>query len=357
MKIEDGRPGKQPFFDLKFPLSNFQFASSRGADYGQQGERRGADAIQGRAARMQHTFMTRSTFQPLTLGTVQLGLPYGIANTSGQPDMAQAREILEAAKRGGVAYLDTAPGYGTSEATLGELLPQVDPAGTFRVVSKVAAGQAVEAWGPQLEASLTRLNCRSLHTWLLHDENDFARIDANVVSMIEAARPAGKLGAFGVSCYTPEIALEALQHPVVSALQVPANVFDRRFLSDEVLDALKARSGFVFVRSVFLQGLGLMAPEQAPRHVPQAFEAVATLSSFCTEIAMTRQAFCLHYVSHRLRGTAHSLIVGVETAAQLQELLTVMETPAPGAEVFIEWDKRWPCSPVELVNPGLWKRS
>jgi aryl-alcohol dehydrogenase-like predicted oxidoreductase len=178
-----------------------------------------------------------------------------------------------------------------------------------------------------------------------------------VVSMIEAARAAGKLGAFGVSCYSPEIALAALQHPVVSALQVPANVFDRRFLSDDVLRALKARGGFLFVRSVFLQGLGLMAPEQAPRHVPQAFEAVTALSTFCAEIAMTPQAFCLHYLNHRLRDTAHSLIVGVEKAAQLNELLAAMQTPAPTADAFAEWDKRWPQSPIELVNPALWKRS
>lgn len=301
--------------------------------------------------------MSASAFQPLTLGTVQLGLAYGIANTSGQPDHDQARQILTAALRGGVAYLDTAPGYGTSEVTIGELRPQVDPTGVFHIVSKVAAGQDPAQWGAQLETSLQRLRCDSLHTWLLHDENDLARVDANVVAMIEAAKRAGKLGAFGVSCYSPSVAKAALRTPVVTALQVPANVFDRRFLSDELLDLLRERSGFLFVRSVFLQGLCLMSPEQAPARVPRAFEAVKTLRDFCAAHAITPQAFCLHYVNHRLRGVPHSLIVGVEKAAQLQELIAATHTPAPSSDIFEEWNVRWPESPLELVNPALWNRS
>lgn len=303
----------------------------------------------------QHRLMTRSAFQPLTLGTVQLGQPYGIANTSGQPDLAQAREILETALRGGVAYLDTAPSYGSSEATLGGLLPQVDPAGRFRVVSKVAARQTFDQWWQQLDASLATLGRGTLEAWLMHDENDIYRVDAEVAAQVEARREAGKFKAFGVSSYLPEITMAALRCPVVTALQVPASVFDRRNLGDEILDALRARGGFFFVRSVFLQGLCLMTLDQVREKVPKALEAVKTLHGFCAEIAMTPQAFCLHYVSHRLRDVSHSLIVGVEKAAQLEELLAVMQTPAPPQDAFAAWDERWPHSPFELVTPVLWK--
>jgi len=37
----------------------------------------------------------------LMLGTVQLGLPYGIANKTGQPSYQEARDILACAYEGG----------------------------------------------------------------------------------------------------------------------------------------------------------------------------------------------------------------------------------------------------------------
>lgn len=302
-----------------------------------------------------HRYMTRSTFQPLTLGTVQLGKPYGIANTSGQPDVAQAEEILIEAKRGGVLYLDTAPSYGTSEATIGELRGRVDPEGAFRVVSKVSPGLTLAQWRQQLEQTLEHVRYDSLHAWLLHDENDIARVDAEAVAMIEAAKAAGRLHSFGVSCYQMPVVRAAMQQPVVTVLQLPANVFDRRFISPEMLDALREWKGFVQVRSAFLQGLCLMAPEQAPRHVPGAFEALTALHGFCAELGMTPQAFCLLYLNHRLRELPHSLLVGVERAAQLRELLAATQTAAPAADAFDAWEERWPESPLELITTSLWQ--
>ena len=41
----------------------------------------------------------------LVLGTAQLGMPYGIANRSGQPDASQARAIVEAAWEAGIRTL------------------------------------------------------------------------------------------------------------------------------------------------------------------------------------------------------------------------------------------------------------
>jgi len=38
----------------------------------------------------------------LMLGTVQFGMPYGIANTHGQPDYRRALEILEVALEAGI---------------------------------------------------------------------------------------------------------------------------------------------------------------------------------------------------------------------------------------------------------------
>lgn len=299
--------------------------------------------------------MSTSGFQPLTLGTVQLGLPYGIANSTGQPDLEQARQILETAGRCGFGYLDTAAAYGTSETVIGSLRRTVDPENKLKLISKIPVDLPLDEWPRQLQSSLEKLRCSYLDGWLLHHERDFPRLKPDALAIIAEARRAGLVKSFGVSCYNVEIAMAALKIPEVTMLQVPANVFDRRFLSDELLALLRDRQGFLTVRSVFLQGVCLMKPGEVPARVPGGQEAVRVLHEFCQVHDLTPQAFSLHYLNHRLRDTAHSLIVGVETVMQLAELVRCIESPAPDEAVFAAWEERSPQSPIELVNTLLWR--
>ena len=66
----------------------------------------------------------------LCLGTVQLGLHYGINNKVGMLTDEQAFEVLDAAYEAGFRAVDTAPAYGESErriaADLGTLASQFD---------------------------------------------------------------------------------------------------------------------------------------------------------------------------------------------------------------------------------------
>ena len=61
-------------------------------------------------------------FSPMTLGTVQLGMNYGIANEGGKPSLEKSFSILSAALEGGINTLDTARAYGTSEEVIGQFL-------------------------------------------------------------------------------------------------------------------------------------------------------------------------------------------------------------------------------------------
>ena len=68
----------------------------------------------------------------LALGSVQFGLPYGIANQDGQVSRDEAKIIIENARLASIDTLDTAIAYGESETCLGE----VGVAG-FKVVTKL----------------------------------------------------------------------------------------------------------------------------------------------------------------------------------------------------------------------------
>lgn len=50
----------------------------------------------------------------LALGTVQFGLPYGVANQQGQVTETEVNSILDLASANGINTLDTAIAYGES---------------------------------------------------------------------------------------------------------------------------------------------------------------------------------------------------------------------------------------------------
>ena len=71
---------------------------------------------------MKSTVMHNIPISAMTLGTVQLGLNYGINNKSGMPTEAKSFEILDTARESGVTVLDTSNDYGESEAVIGRYL-------------------------------------------------------------------------------------------------------------------------------------------------------------------------------------------------------------------------------------------
>ena len=57
----------------------------------------------------------------ISLGAVQFGMDYGIANKDGKPSFKIAKNIIKKAKTIGISKIDTAQAYGDSESILGNI--------------------------------------------------------------------------------------------------------------------------------------------------------------------------------------------------------------------------------------------
>ena len=109
----------------------------------------------------------------ISLGTVQFGLRYGIANRKGKIPPKEVFEILKYAADSGINCLDTAFAYGDSEDVIGAYLRRYPH--QFQVVSKLPSldvyslGKAEEC----LRVTLGRLNIKKLSGYLIHSFEDF----------------------------------------------------------------------------------------------------------------------------------------------------------------------------------------
>ncbi len=287
----------------------------------------------------------------LILGTAQLGQRYGIANHTGQPDTATAHAIVRAAWEHGICAFDTAPEYGDAEAWLGDTFAAIGIAADVRVVTKLASDvdpDDLDAVVENVERSRTRLGVPRLDGLLVR-RTLLPRWNT-VHRAFGSLRDQGVVERVGVSVYTPDEALQALTLDGVTFIQVPTNMLDRRFLAAGVFDRAQALGKRIVVRSVFLQGLLTMRPEEAPP-IPGAREALEGLRRASDALGgMTPIALAIAYVRERCLDA--DVLIGAEASQQVAGFAACWARGALKCADVIE--RYVPAGTSDLVDPTRW---
>lgn len=290
----------------------------------------------------------------LALGTVQLGLPYGVANRTGQPSQDESVRLVGAAWQGGIRHFDTAQAYGRSEEVLGVALARLGLQRDARVVSKLDPGvdhrdpAAVRA---AVRASLQRLGIARLAGMLLHREASLGDWPAAWPRCFQPLVREGLVEGWGVSVYTAAAAANACACEGLSVLQVPDNALDARMPGADIPRRTSAAGIRTYIRSVYLQGLLVLDPDQLPAHMAFAREALRTFHGFCREHAVDARAFALHCMSMRWSGAL--LVVGAETAEQVAGSVELAGRPV-APELVERWERMRPAVPDMLLDPSRW---
>lgn len=289
----------------------------------------------------------------LILGTVQLGLPYGIANTTGQPDIANAKAIVAAAMRCGIAAFDTAHAYGTSEEVLGESLKDIHT--PTRVISKLPAElRGTKGEGTRcLELSLKALQRESLFALLFHREEHLPLLDGPLGEDISSLLQEGLIEKFGISVYTEAQALLALQHPLISIVQLPASLLDRRFEQAGVFAEAKRSGKCIHIRSALLQGVLTMPADRLPNHLGGLVPAVQRFHEICDLAHVPPASLALGWLLRRFPEC--EVLFGAERPEQIRENMSSLDHVATLEEsIFEALDTVIPPQEAALLNPSLW---
>jgi aryl-alcohol dehydrogenase-like predicted oxidoreductase len=297
------------------------------------------------------------------LGTVQLGQIYGIANQSGKPSEAEAAAILSLAVEAGVSYLDTARTYGDSESRIGRLLAPGDKS-AIKIITKLKLGNSVPDEAPEGEirsavdvsvyGSCRDLLRENLDVVMFHHAPDMFRWHGAVTDRLQELVDRGVILALGISVYTPSEAIQALPDPRITHIQIPFNLVDSRWLDSEFQDALAKRPDvIVHVRSVFLQGLLVNPAITWPSWFKESKFFVQQIEDLTRQFGRKCPAdLCMAYA--RSFPWASTLVLGVETCNQLQELLSFAAEPTLAHEQVSLVRLRLAGAPARLLNPGLW---
>ena len=279
-------------------------------------------------------------YSKLMLGTVQFGMDYGVANTSGKPAFEVVKQILAEAFDGGVNALDTAPEYGDSEEVIGRALRELNLTGQINIVTKIP--KIPENCDPEkfiensLKCSLQRLQTGVISAALIHVESDSIFLD-----ILKSMKAKGLITSAGIS-------LNTLEHKNdgdnADCLQIPCNLFDRRF------DHCFARGNrHCFIRGAYLQGMLLMPEEKIfIREIREKRQLLETLGIPMAELAL-RYLFA--------KPGSKSILTGVESVEQLRENLRIAQMPPLPEDILNKIDEiALPPLPEICVSPYLWNR-
>ncbi len=170
----------------------------------------------------------------LGLGTVQFGMPYGIANQGDRVREAELGKIMELAQRSEIELFDTAAGYKRSEEVLG---PYFNTYKKLRIVTKTpffdsarTNSDDVELLKTSFDASLRKLQVSSVYGLLFHRCTDLFRPDSQRLwAEMQRLKDQGRVKKIGVSVYTPEQLEYLLDQFPIEIVQLPMNILDQRF--------------------------------------------------------------------------------------------------------------------------------
>ena len=283
----------------------------------------------------------------LALGTVQFGLPYGIANQTGQVSLIAADEMLQMARQSRIDTLDTAIAYGESESCLGQT-------GTdgFHVVTKLPAlpddCSDVRAWVRcQLNASMSRLGVASLYGLLLHRSDQLLSADGRTLyNVMQELKAEGLVHKTGISIYSPRELDDLASGFVFDLVQAPFNLIDRRLYASGWLRRLKDSGTEIHTRSAFLQGLLLMPEGVRPAKFSPWSALWQRWDRWLAGSAVSPLQACLDFALSFPE--IDRVVVGADSPRHLQEIIDASGCGDPGGLPDLG------CDDERLVNPSKW---
>jgi len=302
------------------------------------------------------------TIPKLTLGTVALGMNYGISNTEGKPTSEKSFEIFLTALNLGINTIDTARIYGDAESLIGSFLSQGRKEPIINLITKfvisndnlanieLARKQVYES----IRSSCNFLKLKQVPVCLFHKANgqNMDLLMEVLPVIFEDLKNDGLIDLAGVSIYNPNGEEMFLEHPVFEAFQVPVNVFDQRIIRNGMLQHMQQENKIVFARSVYLQGLFFLSPDELKGNLVNARPYILALQDLAKQAGMSIAQLAFSYV--RDLEAITSIVFGATTELQVKENVKLLHGSRLPIKIKQSIESLFNNVPDDIIIPGLW---
>lgn len=291
------------------------------------------------------------------LGCAQFGQKYGINNRGAVLGELEIKSIIDRAISFGINFFDTAADYGNSEKILGKILASYKNrdlviATKIKYIDSRNKSHKDIKKGIQasIESSLKNLQHDCLDIVYIHQYSLFFAFPDIFLEVLNKYKKEGFIGHLGISLYEPREVDKAIKYNEIDIFQIPYNIFNREFEKNNKMKLLKQKEKLIVLRSIFLQGLFFINPDNLPKY----FNPIkASLKLFYEKIKRHFQSKEEFLLGHVLNKDYGPIALGVYSLSQLRDDLKILDLSID-KNILKKIEKKIPPINKNYTNPANW---
>lgn len=293
----------------------------------------------------------------LGLGTVELGMKYGIVAEAPPPREA-AIALLNYAVDKGITYIDTARSYGLAEDLIGESGVGNKPGVIIGTKCGAFYERGEDPHGDDLririteevDASLRALRRETIDLLQLHGPSAEVIERGEIIEALQGLVHQGKVRFIGVATRGEAASLAAIKSDKFHTIQVALNILDQRMRTRVLSEAFASGMG-VIARSVLLKGALTSQRANLPRPL-EALEARAdAVELFVAHSHLSLVEAAIRFVLSVPEAT--TLLLGTTKKEHIDDAVASVERGVLPAPIMAELDA-FRIDDERLVDPKNW---
>ena len=270
---------------------------------------------------------TTTSNKKIILGTVQLGMNYGLSKNNLYKSKTNIIKILSYARNRNIEYLDTARAYGSSETNIGYY--HSNKKDKFKIITKLKNLSGIKKKYLEKEIfenvakSRFFLQKSKIDILLIHNYKDLIFHKKEIIKYLKKLKKIGLINEIGVSVYTPEEAIKCLKIKMIKHIQIPFNIIDQRWFKKSFKKKLSIRPDVkIHARSIFLQGLLLNKKNYWPKWFKNKNKVIKNIEFLIKKLDKSDKVdLCLSYV--KSFDWINYIVIGINNIKQLKRVLAM----------------------------------
>lgn len=293
------------------------------------------------------------------LGTVEIGLAYGLDNT-GLPTDQEAITLLKTVVEMGVSYIDTARGYGLAEERIGKS----GIGKNSNIIIGTKFGQFLKSeptlHGLELEKriredidlSRKNLNQEVLQLAQFHNELEDYTNFSEIIDIAEKLQSEQKIMHVGIAVRGEAVALAAIETGYFETIQLAYNIVDQR-MTEKVLQKAQEKNIGIINRSVLLKGALTPARKNLPETLSQLKKHADASEEIAKSLGIDLPTLAIRYVlSQRAISTA---LIGTVNANRIESALDALHAGPLPEDILAQLRELAIADPTQ-IDPAKWPK-
>ena len=281
----------------------------------------------------------------IVLGSANFFSGYGIRKSKGIT-VKELNKIYKILVNNNINLIDTAFSYPGSEKKIAQSKLR-----KLNISTKISLlnynNKVPHAILTLVKKSLNKLKKKFFHSIYFHNSKD--HLGPNGQKFYEEIVQLKKkklTKKIGVSVYSQVELVKLLKKYSFDIVQIPINVFDRRFIKKKYLLQLKKKGIEIHARSIFLQGILLSSNKFLPRYFKRWSKLFQKWDEWNISNHQKKILTCVSFVKNIKH--LDKIIIGVSNSEQMNEIIKLSELKK------IKYPKKIFSNSKKLIDPRLW---